>query len=212
MKVYRFYIIKENERNDKNSYELYAVTKNKKLAKRFKSERDMNQFFTRDTHMDEDEYAEYINTRLGNVLGIYKLDTNGVDASGNICTKQVEVLATDYEHDVSTNTDVLGTFLTDEFFKGVPKVTVFNEAIQDALLTLEFKCMLKLYKQMYVGGFGDPPLYFDERNLFQFPEEREPVTFDTEFDYEDLYDYDTPDILSDQLGIFVANFYRTFKK
>jgi hypothetical protein len=202
MRVYRFYIIKDNERNGKKAYELYAVTKNKKFAKRFKQERDMKQFFPRHSKMDDEDYAEYINTRPSHVLGIHKLDTTSVDAQGNICIKQVEVLATEFENDIATNTDVFGAMMTDDYFKGIPKIGLFKENIQDALMLLEFKALSKIYRQMNQFNLSQP---------HKFVEEQEPVTYSLfDEEYED-FDYDIPDFLADQLGIFVANFHITFK-
>jgi hypothetical protein len=67
MKLYKFFKIPEkNERDDtdiEDKYVLYAITNNKKLAKRFKKERNMNKFIIK-VHEDitKEEYSEICNS------------------------------------------------------------------------------------------------------------------------------------------------------
>ena len=89
-KLYCFYLIKDKkitkeevqylldhldhkELNDQLSPVLYAITDKKELAKEFKDQRDMDQFFLhKNSDLDKDEIIDFINNQYGRVLEAFE--------------------------------------------------------------------------------------------------------------------------------------------
>lgn len=217
MKVYRFYFIEENTSNGKNSYELYALTNNKKLAKRFKEERDMKKFYVKETKMSKEEYAEVANNALQHILKVAKLSTAGVNENGMIISDKVEILLTEFEYDMCTAGDPFMEFSDPGFWNRAPSPSTVNKELKKAMDILDYTNFYKLCRDMYIAGCGDPPLLDieDGDELFIFDDDNQPAPRFSRLELHDHelldIDYDAPSVVPDQLGVFVANFHRTFK-
>lgn len=64
MKIYRFYIIPEED-NNRRDYELYAVTNHKEYAEEFEATRNMKKFIKRVTSEDKETYIQFANENRG---------------------------------------------------------------------------------------------------------------------------------------------------
>ena len=78
MKIWRFYKLPE-DKNAKQSYDLYAITNRKEFAKAFMETRDMNKFYMRCTKEDRETYTEYANKNLDNIK-VYSSFLNEVNS------------------------------------------------------------------------------------------------------------------------------------
>ena len=202
-------MIGDNERNGRKSYELYAITSSKKFAKRFKSERDMTKFYVCDSKMDREEYSKFANDNMNNILAEYKLDTIGIDNNGLITNDSVSVLMTAYEQDVACNGEPMYLFSDPAFWNSVPYPTSFLPEIKKALQILEYNSFHKLFRY----SFNPYDNFANSNGNYLFPEDRpaERIDLDKAHDEDIDVDYDAPNIMADQLAIFVSNFKRTFK-
>lgn len=132
MKIYRFFkkptgnIAKNQKLALNEKYALYAITPEKKLAKKFRQTRNMDVFIENDTSLSKDESDEYFRRNRERILDLLEFETY-IDKTG--VPKFAKVLMTESEFNfVSEYTDtgsILG--LVNNF---IP-VQIFKHEIQE---------------------------------------------------------------------------------
>ena len=182
MKVWKFYLIPEKDNQNKR-YDLYAITNNKKYAKRFKEERNMDMFIERCTDEDKSDYIKFINDNRHCALIIKELMTRDVYKNGYIGTKKVEVLLTIYEHENCDTENIVIDTMEDGMWNSAIPYRVYKKKLLNSLRLLDYVSNYKLYS-------------LDFNNMVIDPEDD---------------DYSAPDIYIDELGLFIRYFGRTFK-
>ena len=177
MKVYLFYKDKSNDEI------LYAVTNNKKYAKKFMNERNMKNFRIEIEDMNKDEYASYCNSNehRSAVLSTYKLATvkDGEHTSSNFYFKKV--IMSYWEHQIIDDFSTSSFNETYEFI-GMPIPIIFKDKYIRCLKFLEYNAHFILYALPYlpndVEHWVAEKLHVEE-------------------------DYSTVDIENDELAIFI---------
>ena len=171
MKIWRFYKLPE-DKNAKQSYDLYAITNRKEFAKAFMETRDMNKFYLRCTKEDRETYTEYANKNLDHILDYRALVTKDKLKNGFYGKKSITVLCTNFEYQIATNEDsVPGCFLDEMYWTyEAPKPTIFNEKIIEALNTLEYNRTFKIYNSVKLSpeedDYSAPDYWIDEFMVF----------------------------------------------
>ena len=189
MKVYKFFRIPDEDDYDdfdiERRYTLYAITNNKKYAKRFKEDRNMKNFICKiHDDIDKDEYSEMCNAERGTVLDLYPLKTvfDNVRISRNAETN--DVLMTYNEKQIL---DDAQTIIDDEsFWRTMPYPLLFKTKYVNILKQLQY---LSYFTLMTYGILPD--------NLM---EKLSKVNDD----------YSTPTIVPDEVAIFIDTFRETF--
>lgn len=169
MKIWRFYKKPDGKDDTDQQYDLYALTNDPKIAKRFMSERDMNKFITKVTKEDNETYVKLANDNLSLVLSPYKFATKKLNGSGLYTIERIEILATDYEHESCDSEYVSASF--DQFINECPDYRIFKRKIVDALRTLEYVSQYKIYNMHATidcldDDFSAPDLAIDEVGAF----------------------------------------------
>ena len=180
MRVWRFYF-KQERADNKNKYDLYAVTNNKKYAKKFMSERNMNLFIVKSSKVTKEEFLKFANDNRGALLDYYELVTKSIDNNHKYTHTKVKVLATEYEWQSCDSDTVLNDILIDNDWSGAISYKVYKDKIIKSLRVLEYVSSYKLYN--YTSTLIDP---VDD-------------------------DYSAPDMWVDELGTFLRIFGSTFK-
>lgn len=182
-------------------YPLYAITNNKKYAKRFERERDMNQFLKVITDdVDKTEWEEYGNKNRNSVLEIAKLITRCIDKNGKespVKSMYVEVLITFWEK--STVSDDMNYTCDDDYFwRKQESPYLYKNKYVEAFRKLQYIKYYNLYNIPLTAISGD-----DEDNM----------SINTKFmSYEGDDDYDAPSCTIDELSQFISKYGSTFKK
>lgn len=181
MKVWRFYKKPETDSSEippnvsiTDKYPLYAITCDKKLAKRFIRERNQDKFILRmDDDVDKSDYAEFANMNRSTVLDIYIIDTN--DEKGKAVS--VEVLMTMNEYQYVEETMSFPLF-DETWWYDMPTPILFNKSICKALRVLGYTQAYKLYVSTMPGAnllldlddedddYSAPPWMLDELSYF----------------------------------------------
>lgn len=193
MKVWRFYKKPETD-IDKipdsvsiiDKYPLYAITCEKKLAKRFMKERNMDKFILRtDNDAEKEEYSYFANSHRSTVLELHKLDT--VDVNDKVISVEVLMTMNEYQYVEET----MNVPLFDEsWWYPMPMPNIFNKDIRKALRKLGYTQAYKLY--LGTAEYGKKPLI--------------PELINEEDD-----DYSAPPWMVDQLSYFISIFSDLFK-
>lgn len=193
MQVWRFYKKPEVDLESipdsvsiTDKYPLYAVTCEKKLAKRFMMERDMDKFIVRtDDDAEKEEYSQFANMNRSTVLDIYKLETSNKD--NEVIT--VDVLMTFNEYQYVKETMCVPLF-DENWWYTMPNPNLFNKSIKKSLRKLGYIQAFKLYN----SGTNE---YGATRTDFLLDEEDD--------------DFSAPPWMVDELSYFINIFSTLFK-
>ena len=180
MKVWRFYLRRENSES-KNKYELYAVTNNKKYAKKFMSERNMKLFQVKCSDIPKEEFLKFGNENRGCLLDYKEFITKKINSKNEYTHTTVKVLTTEYEWQSCDSDIVLNDILIDTDWTAAVPYKIYKDKIIKSLRVLEYVSSYKLYS--YDSSLIDP---------------------------EDD-DYSAPDMWVDELGTFLRIYGETFK-
>lgn len=136
--------LKEDDFPSISKYNLYALTVDKELAKRFEKERDMNRFIKRVTKVSKEEYAEFANSHRGKVLTLQKIRTVENKNTNSQRIFNVELLVTQDEYQFAKEPQIPinyeGWWTSLDTFK-----LLFNKKIMKALEYLDFIDGYKLF-------------------------------------------------------------------
>ena len=210
-KLYCFYLIKDKkmtkeevqylldhkELNDQLSPVLYAITDKKELAKEFKDQRDMDQFFLhKNSDLDKDEIIDFMNNQHGRVLKAFEYKRLIKD------TKKDNRWDYDTIRIVSTYQERQSVYdKSDASLLGIPEeINIsfpfkFANKYSEALSDLEVDTIWKLRS-------------FSIEQSEEFVEAMQTGLVDE----EDYYDQPViPDALIDEVEIFVYMYGHTFK-
>lgn len=182
MKVWRFYL-KPDEKIGKRKYDLYATTGNKKHAKKFMKERNMDKFIVRCSDEDREDFIKFVNDNRSILLDYHTYDTRTLDEKNKYRAIEVEILSTDYESQCCDSDVVMTDILSDGDWEIAPPYNIFKNKIIDSLRTLEYVNSYKIYRMNYNDTVIDP----------------------------DDDDYEAPNLWVDEFGIFLRTFGYTFK-
>lgn len=190
MKVWKFFKKPDSNENISGNvplsikYPVYALTNNKKYAKRFKKERNMNAFIvTTSDDVEPEEYAEYANNNRDAVLEISTIITreilNGIESHTEF--KEVDVLITSWEKSFIVEQQV---YLLDDdgYWYDTPSPYLFKSKYKCALKDFEYHTFHNLYNSDMIiskwaeeegdDDFASPALILDELSylIFNFGE------------------------------------------
>ena len=183
MKVWRFYLKKaelakktqneiwinqsmlpsQNKLNKK--YPLYAITSDKKKAKKFMEQRDMDVFIMQVSDVSKDEWSKFANQNRGCVLDHEKLHTKTgkVNKDGTDETMKVRILMP-YSEKIYLDSMVDDAdnpqFMEKVFEKESKKIKfpfplISTEEVQDALMVLGYFDFYNWYSSNPMDGFEE---------------------------------------------------------
>ena len=182
-KIWMFYT---NEGlNGDDHWTLYAITNEKKYAKQFKEERDMNKFKIKKMEDDHESWKELAREAGDAVLGIHYLQTRTKTVNSTYSTEEVPVLCTMYESQAADADFAELDAMTEGFWVSAPKTPIFKKNILKALCVLEYHKMEQMFAPYSPDFFDDP--------------ENDP-------------DYAPPSVEIDEVGILINTFFHLFKK
>lgn len=176
MQCYRFYKKPTNleempERISlSDKYPLYALTANKKLAKQFKKERNMDMFIVQKSDIDKETYSVFANQNRSTVLEPCKLITCIDKYKKTQRMEDVELVLTYAERQVVEEGQL---FIFEEnwwrmYYANSP--FIFKEEYVRALAKIDFIDFYKLYNSdVYLDQYDDysvPNYYIDELAYF----------------------------------------------
>lgn len=162
MHLWRFF--KKPEINDEKEfddlpisqkYPLYAITGDKKMAKRFQEERDMNKFIIRKSKVTREEFSEFALQNRQAVLSIQNLLTSN-DNNERPGHMNVQVLLTQMEYQICAEPNIS---ITDEYWWNTVNIAdplLFNDNIKESLNNLDYINLFMLF-----NGNID---YYDEKD------------------------------------------------
>lgn len=191
------YLLDHKELNDQLSPVLYAITDKKELAKEFKDQRDMDQFFLhKNSDLDKDEIIDFMNNQHGRVLKAFEYKRLIKD------TKKDNRWDYDTIRIVSTYQERQSVYdKSDASLLGIPEeINIsfpfkFANKYSEALSALEVDTIWKLRS-------------FSIEQSEEFVEAMQSGLVDE----EDYYDQPViPDALIDEVEIFVYMYGHTFK-
>jgi len=146
MKIYRFYIIPEED-NNRRDYELYAVTNHKEYAEEFEATRNMKKFIKRVTSEDKETYIQFANENRGSVLTHHKCTTRDAYDNGLIGIKDVEILCTENEYiQFKDQAEATSYCTTEEYWSIAPPYKIYKSKLKAALRKLEYISNYKFYR------------------------------------------------------------------
>lgn len=170
MKIWRFYILPENN-NIKKSYDLYALTNDKEKAKMFMKTRNMDKFLVKCTKEDSETYANFANENYDHILDFHDMSTKQELGNGFYGRKKVTVLCTNYEYMCSTDEyQVDGCFANEGYWRASVPSKIFNNKIRESLKTIQYTDTRKIYlgevDEDDDDDFSAPEYYIDELATF----------------------------------------------
>ena len=190
--VYRFYQKYDDNILDANmdldiqdKYPLYALTNNKKLAKEFMNQRNMDMFILRKSKMEEDEYITFANRNSSSVLSPYEYTY--YDRNNNFKECDTTIVSTWNEREI-LSAIMDDTAQIDETLSYDVVPFIFDKKYVKALDTLGYVAFWKLY--------GNVNKYRD-------------VLTEEELDFAD--DYSFPDVKYDEVSLFINMYSYTMK-
>jgi hypothetical protein len=154
-------------------YPLYAITCDKKLAKRFQRERNSDKFIIKKTKVDKAEYAEYAMRNRSCVLCIQKLTTVKNKNTKDQEILDVEVLLTTAEYQICKEPMILigdDSWWTNTAYE-VPNPYIFNTEVTKALRYFDYIMLYKLFVESAEmmeqdDDYSVPQWYIDELAYF----------------------------------------------
>ena len=163
MKIWRFYKkpregMHITDEELKQAYPLYAVTQTKKLAKKFKEQRNMDLFLEKCTNVNDEIADEYIMAHRSRMLFEDYLESIITHDTGDTESKFVKLVHTDNELEYMTE-------LTDSnqilymIGKYVP-VEIFKDLVQEQLVLLKYH----EFVNFMVEGYGNSADGFYQMN------------------------------------------------
>lgn len=182
--VYRFYqkysdvILDANDDLDiRDKYPLYALTNDKKLAKEFIRERDMDKFILRKSKMDNDEYVSFANQNSSSVLSSY--DYVSYDKDDSFKERDIRIVSTWNEKEIVMGV-IEESVASMESVKYISFPFMFSEKYYKALDDL---CYVSFWK---LNG-----------NVSNYME------YMTEEEIESTDDYSFPELRFDEVSVFI---------
>lgn len=171
MKIWRFYLkpkegtrVAENE--FKYSHTLYALTQEKKLAKRFEKERDMSQFILRSDGIDSELGDEFLVSNRAKLLTEDYIETI-VEQDDYSQPAYINVLHTDNELEYMRH--VVDTNAIYSTLSGYLPMEIFTEEIREILYKLHYHKVIE-HLQLGLGncpdGIVDVGMQYDMFNLY----------------------------------------------
>ena len=139
---------------------LYALTNNKKLAKRFMKERDMNKFHLKKMTITEEEWDDMSKIEGDHILDLRYLTTRQYKGDDLPLTQfDILVLCTMYEYQESDSDFVQLWETSEDFWSLCPNPRIFNKKIQKALSILQYKAWFDI-----VNVTSNAPIEYDAPN------------------------------------------------
>lgn len=126
-----------------DQYPLYAFTVDKKLAKRFEKERNMDKFIKIVSKVSREKYIEYGETNRNHDLSLYKLATTHKESESGVATLVMTLI--EYQ---CVDPDVVSVALYDNDFwcsKYHYPPYVYKTKIQKALDFIDYSKIYKIY-------------------------------------------------------------------
>lgn len=175
MKVYKFYKkpteelknIPVSEYSLKQKYPLYAITPEKKMAKRFRKSRDMNKFIEKVDDIDDDIVDSYILSKRERLLDLLTLETFVLDKTKSD-PRYVNVVMTDSEFNLVSeygDTGQILNYIPDESW--LP-TNIFSEKTKRILNGIYYEksmCFAQV-RGINEDGYLALPLKFDLFGIF----------------------------------------------
>lgn len=182
MKIYKFYKKPDKEhenmiiRNDYDlmtKYPLYALTNDKKLAKKFRKTRNMKMFLEKVDDMDNEQYVMFAKKHRGRVIVSTTLETVLDKNTENQKVAYATVIATDNELNYLMESIDTGQILNLVIQNWVP-IQIFTEEVQSFLKDLlydkvtAFIAASSTEDKYMVGDYEmiDLPIEFDQLYAF----------------------------------------------
>lgn len=166
MKIWRFYKIPKNsdhiqDEEIRNAYPLYACTQMKKVAKKFKEDRDMSQFIEICTSVDSDQGDQFLLTNRSRLLSENYLET--VIDIGNGATEPLFVKCVYTETESEYLREAVDTNGILNYVTGFLPINLFSEEAEKALCHVSYDKFLKFR----IEGYGNSSDGFYQTN-FQY--------------------------------------------
>jgi hypothetical protein len=133
--------------------------------------RDMSKFIEKSSKATKEEYIELANENRTTVLSEHKLMTKCVE-NGKENYKYESVMMTEYEYESCNDEEAsLSAFLSDYYWASSPGYKMYNRKIKDALETLEYINMYKIYNEapeldLQDDYYDAPDIRIDELRAF----------------------------------------------
>lgn len=173
--------------SNKDMNALYAITNKKRYAKRFMRERNMNKFILMKKDIDSDLYTELSNARRAIVLQLYEYIYYPGIKENKPLSKTTTLLTTQMERlmvESQTDQSLLGFSETIDFRDPY----CFKEEYLNELRALEYDTFYK----MFIA------------NALSFQGNEKYIPVDEDY-------LSPPDVLLDELQVFILNFSKYFK-
>lgn len=147
MHLYKYYLKKAPPDEDivysvTDQYPLYGFTVEKKIAKRFEEERNMDKFISKVTTVDKEEYVNFANANRMRLMKLRKLNTNEKESKTGVAS----IVMTDMESQ-SCETDAMYIALYSEDFwisGSFYPPEVYKNKIQKALDFIDYCILYKM--------------------------------------------------------------------
>lgn len=172
MKIWRFFKIPENMQDvnsddPRSAYPMYACTQVKKIAKRFKQDRDMNKFIEKPIDVDSDTGEQYLVMHRAQLLSVNYIESIVHSENGDSEPVYVNCIYTESEAEYlreATDTDgilnVVPNFLPYDIFKS---------NIQEALFKVKYNKFVSFRREGYgnsADGFYQTGFQYDMFRTF----------------------------------------------
>ena len=164
MKIWRFYEVPKDdgrlrsEDEYRHDYTLYAVTQVKKLAKKFREQRDMNLFIEKSSNVDVDSGEQFITAHRERLLLEDYFETVIEDRRGNREPVFVKVVHTEneaeYLKEVTDSNQIL--YMIGKYLP----MDLFESELQQALVDIKYH----EFVNFMVEGYGNSPDGFYNMN------------------------------------------------
>ena len=166
VKIWAFYIsphdndIVPNMAMSEKGSTLYALTNNKKFAKQFMRERNMDKFRLKKMEISEEDWDNMSKIEGDHILDLRYLTTRLYKGDDLPLTQfDILVLCTMYEYQES-DSDFAQLYETSEdFWTSCPNPRIFNKKMQKALSVLQYKAWFDI-----VNISIDAPIEYDAPN------------------------------------------------
>lgn len=162
--IYKFYKKSGDKSDDlklKFKYPLYAITKDKKLAKKFMKSRDMNKFICRKHKISDEDYVKYINKH--SILEIDEYEYYGIEDRVTKDWEKVKIVSTWSEKENVEDLVNNSIFYEGDIFNN--HYMLLNKKYIKCLETI----MYNKFYDIYTGNCVDyeyPDIMVDEVEIF----------------------------------------------
>lgn len=142
MKIWRFYKTPENtkihvdEKDMKQMYPLYAVTQSRKMAKKFKEQRNMNKFIEKCSNVDDEISDQFIMANRSKMILEDYFETVIEDERGNADPVFIKVVHTENEQEYLTELTDSSQILN--MVSHYIPTEIFTDSIREDLVRLKY--------------------------------------------------------------------------